>query len=97
MMIDGNRVREARDQAQLTQQELSIAASGLGIFVSQTRISHIETGRVSDVHELEATILAAVLTKPLSFLLPHGDLTARAEQAAKLLAEAQDLLADQET
>lgn len=95
MRLDGGRVREARDKARLTQQELSIAVGQSGIFLSQTRISHIETGRDSDVNELEATVLAAVLTQPLSAILVPDDLPARAEQAAKLLSEAQALLRGQ--
>ena len=99
MRLDGGRVREARDKARLTQQELSIAVGqlGAGVFLSQTRISQIETGKDSEVHELEATVLAAVLTQPLSAILVPDDLPARVERAARLLSEAQALLSGQET
>jgi transcriptional regulator with XRE-family HTH domain len=97
MRLDGSKVREARDQARLTQAELSIAVGqlGAGVFLSQTRISQIETGRDSEVNELEATVLAAVLTRPLSAILVPDDMPARAKQAAKLLSEAQALLSGQ--
>src|SRR3989442_1613486 len=95
MRLDGGKVRQARDQARLTQADVSGAVGKFGIYLSQTRISRIETGQDSDVHELEATVLAAVLTQPLSAILPPDDLPARAEQAVRLLSEAHALLRGQ--
>lgn len=95
MRLDGGKVREARRNARLTQADVSSAVATLGIRLTQTRISNIETGDDSNANELEATVLAAVLTQPLSAILPPAeddDLPARAEQAAKLLGDAQALL-----
>ena len=69
----GPRVRQARDQAGLTQEQLAARLQVAGVQVNQKAISRIETGhRVVADYELAA--LASVLRADVGWLLnPPGE------------------------
>jgi transcriptional regulator with XRE-family HTH domain len=92
--LDGKAVRRLREAKGLRQSDITEALAGLGIAYgfSQTRLSHIETGRDGGtsrgVTPAEATALAAVLGKSVWAILakdPAED--PRIGQARKLTDE----------
>lgn len=68
----GPRIREAREQKRITQDQLSAKMQVEGIQVNQKAISRIETGdRVVTDYELKA--FSKVLNVSLIWLLAEGD------------------------
>jgi transcriptional regulator with XRE-family HTH domain len=68
--LDGRAVRRAREAARMTQAELALEVSRLGMFTTQPYVSAVEKNWGSrPVTELTAIIYAAALGVPLSGLL----------------------------
>jgi len=64
----GNRVKEARGKAQLTQEELSIKLGKLGVSIDRAGIAKIETG-IRGVLDFELVALAKALSVKVVWLL----------------------------
>ena len=70
MNITGQRIREARDRANLTQDQLSIKLETMAVYVCRGSISRIENGaRLVADYELQA--IAEVLNVPIETLFPE--------------------------
>jgi transcriptional regulator with XRE-family HTH domain len=66
--IVGNRVKEARGKAQLTQDELSQELAKLGVPIDRAGIAKIETG-IRGVLDFELIALAKALGVKITWLL----------------------------
>lgn len=66
--IVGERIREARDKAQLTQDELSKKLKNLGVSIDRAGIAKIET-RVRGVLDFELVALSKALNAKVAWLL----------------------------
>lgn len=64
----GERVKEARGKAQLTQDELSRKLSKLGVSIDRAGVAKIETG-IRGVLDFEVVALAKVLCVKVTWLL----------------------------
>lgn len=64
----GNRVKEARTKAQLTQEELSRKLAKLGVSIDRAGVAKIETG-IRGVLDFELVALAKTLCVKVTWLL----------------------------